>query len=114
MGIGNRPITHDSSVAAYNLHRVPVETIVVICLFCAAIAAVIGHTKNRSIGESFLIGALLGLIGVIIVLLLPNKAAPGMAKPGWYPDPAGTNSQRYRNGREWSDLPPRPAKGPLA
>ena len=55
MGIGNRPVTHDSSVAAYNLHRVPVETIVIICLFCAAIAAVIGHTKNRSIGESFLI-----------------------------------------------------------
>ena len=24
------------------------------------------------------------------------------------------NSQRYWNGREWSDPPPRPAKGPLA
>ena len=88
------------------------ETIVIVGLFCGAITAAIGHTKNRNVGAFFLLGALLGVIGVIIALFLPNASAPGMAKPGWYPDPEGTNSQKYWSGREWSDLPPRPAKGP--
>lgn len=86
------------------------ETLIVAWLFCGAVSAAIGHAKNRGVGESFLWGALLGLIGVIVVLCLPTNHA-GAAKPGWYADPAGTGSQRYWNGRQWSDLPPRPSQG---
>lgn len=90
--------------------RVNLQTIIIIWLFCGAVAAAIGHTKNRNVGASFLLGALLGVLGVIIVIFLPRKASPGMAQPGWYPDPEGTDSERYWNGSEWSDLPPRPTK----
>lgn len=96
---------------------VNLETAILLWLFCAAIAAAIAHTKNRNVGEGFLWGALLGVIGVIIVLFLSPKSKtplppgtpppPGAAKRGWYPDPAGTGKQRYWNGKDWSDLPPR-------
>jgi hypothetical protein len=90
---------------------VSLETLIVFWLFCAAISAAIGHAKNRNIGESFLWGALLGVIGVIVVLCLPTNLA-GAAKPGWYPDPSGNGGQRYWNGQQWSDLPPRPQPAP--
>lgn len=97
---------------------------ILIWLFCAAGAAAIAHVKNRNVGEGFLWGALLGGIGVIIVLCWSPKSKtspsaqpaplppgtpppPGAAKRGWYPDPAGTGLKRYWNGKEWSDLPPR-------
>lgn len=85
------------------------EAIILIWLLCAAVAAAIGHMKNRNVGESFLWGAVLGALGVVIVLFLPKGATPGMAKPGWYPDPMDDNRQKYWNGSEWSDLPSRPA-----
>jgi hypothetical protein len=44
------------------------ETVILIWLFCRAVAAAIAHTKNRSVGEGFLWGALLSVIGVIVVL----------------------------------------------
>jgi hypothetical protein len=94
------------------------ETVILLWLFSAAVAAAIAHTKNRNVGEGFLWGALLGVIGVIIVLCLPPPKSktplppgtpppPGAAKRGWYADPTGTGKQRYWNGKEWSDLPPR-------
>jgi predicted RNA-binding Zn-ribbon protein involved in translation (DUF1610 family) len=56
-------------------------TIIVICLVFGAITAAIAQKKNISVGEWFVIGALLGIFGVLIVLLqrprLP-KAPPGM------------------------------------
>jgi Protein of unknown function (DUF2510) len=90
---------------------VSLETMIVVWLFCGAVTAAIGHAKNRNVGESFLWGALLGVIGVIVVLCLSKN--PGAApKPGWYPDPADSGGQRYWNGGEWSDLPPRPKPAP--
>ena len=100
------------------------ETVILIWLFCAAVAAAIAHVKNRNVGEGFLWGALLGVIGVIIVLCLSPKSKtspsaepaplppgstppPGAAKRGWCPDPAGTGQQRYWNGKKRSELPPR-------
>lgn len=93
------------------------ETVILTWVFCGAVAAAIAHTKNRSVGEGFLWGALLSVIGVIVVLcwspisktpLPPGiPPPPGAAKRGWYPDPTGTGQQRYWNGKKWSDLPPR-------
>jgi Protein of unknown function (DUF2510) len=94
------------------------EIVILSWLFCAAIAAATTHTKNRNVGEGFLWGALLGVVGVIIVLCLPPPKSktplppdtpppPGAAKRGWYPDPTGTGKHRYWNGKKWSDLPPR-------
>ena len=55
--------------------------LIVLCLICGGIAALIGQKKNRPIGESFSLGALLGLIGIVVVICqkpgLP-QAPPGM------------------------------------
>ena len=57
------------------------ETLIVICLIFAAITAAVGQIKNLPVGQSFALGALLGIIGLIIVIVqrpgLP-KAPPGM------------------------------------
>ncbi len=56
-------------------------TIIVFCLIFGAITAAIGQKKNLPVAESFLLGALLGIIGLIIMIFrrpgLP-KAPPGM------------------------------------
>ncbi len=58
------------------------ETIIVVWLFCGAVTAAIGHAKNRNVGESFLWGAILGLIGVIVVaypkILLVRQSLVGI------------------------------------
>jgi ribosomal protein S27E len=84
------------------------ETVILLWLFCAAIGAAIAKSKNRNWTEGLLLGGLLGVIGVIIELFM---SAQGSVLPpsGWYPDPEGSDSQRFWNGREWGDLPPRPA-----
>jgi hypothetical protein len=57
------------------------ETLIVILLIFGAITAAIGQKKNLPVGQSFALGALLGIIGVVIVIVqrpgLP-KAPPGM------------------------------------
>ncbi|ETZ58189.1 hypothetical protein L838_0010 [Mycobacterium avium MAV_120709_2344] len=48
-------------------------------LICGLIAAAIGHSKNRGILGSFLLGALLNVIGIVVVAMLPSgvpKAPP--------------------------------------
>ncbi len=50
-------------------------------LICGGIAAIIGQKKNFNVAHSFLLGAVLGLIGVLIVAVQrPNlpKPPPGM------------------------------------
>jgi len=83
------------------------ETVILLWLFCAAIGAAIAKSKNRNWTEGLLLGGLLGVIGVIIEVFL-RAQAPGLPPSGWYPDPEGSSSQRFWNGREWGDLPPRP------
>lgn len=85
--------------------------LIVLCALCGGIACAINQSKNRSGGEGFLLGALLGIIGLIIVLCLPKLPAagassPALPPPGWYPDPAGPAQQRYWDGARWSDPPP--------
>ena len=55
--------------------------LIVYCLLCGVVAAVIGHRKNLSVGQSFALGAFLGPYGVASVVRekrgLP-KAPAGM------------------------------------
>jgi peptidoglycan/LPS O-acetylase OafA/YrhL len=77
------------------------------------IACAISQAKNRSGKEGFMWGALLGPIGIIVVLCQPKLAPPPEGAPpagsfGWYPDPrAPLVGERYMERSAWSDLPPR-------
>jgi hypothetical protein len=84
-------------------------TLIFLCALQGGIGCFICQAKNRPGYEGFLLGALLGPIGLIIVLCLPKLAPPPVGAPpaGWYPDPGQVAGERYWNGRAWSDLPPR-------
>jgi hypothetical protein len=91
-------------------------TLIMIWLFCGAIAAAIAHAKNQRVGVAFLWGSLLGIIGIIIVLCWqtihvnpPQPVMPMLPPPGLYPDPT-SGLQRYWDGRAWGDLPPEPQR----
>jgi hypothetical protein len=77
--------------------------VIVFWLFCAAASARIAHLKNIPISVGLLLGALLGLLGLVIMVCLPSnrKTVPGGPPPGWYPNPAGTGTSRYGNGQAW-------------
>ena len=64
--------------------------VIVFWLFCAAASARIAHLKNIPISVGLLLGALLGLLGLVIMVCLPShrKTARGGPPPGWYPNPA--------------------------
>lgn len=53
-----------------------VDVILFGLVFCGIVAACIAHVKHRSVIGWFFLGMLLGLIGILIVALLPS-AAPG-------------------------------------
>ena len=58
-----------------------IGTFIVIAVICGAIAAVIAQKKNFNVGHAFLLGAVLGVIGIFIVAVQrPNlpKPPPGM------------------------------------
>ena len=76
---------------------------IVMWLFFAAASARIAHLKNIPISVGLLLGALLGLLGLVIMICLPSnrKKAPDGPPPGWYPDPAGAGASRYWNGQAW-------------
>ena len=50
--------------------------IIVFCLICGVVAAVIGHRKNLSVSQSFALGALLGPQGVASVV----RDKPGLPR----------------------------------
>ena len=52
----------------------------VVGVICAVLAAVIARRKNRNVQEAVAVGAFLGVIGLLIVALLPSKAPAGMGK----------------------------------
>lgn len=55
-------------------------TLIAILLICGVVAAAIGQRKNLSVGGSFALGAILGIIGIAIVVF---------QKPGLPKAPAG-------------------------
>ena len=89
----------------------------------AILGGVIGYLlgRNKGLGTAgFWLGALLGCIGwLIVVLLKPASASPGAvptlagsaggpasagaAAPGWYPDPFRRFHHRYFDGSNWTD-----------
>jgi Protein of unknown function (DUF2510) len=77
--------------------------VIVFWVFLTAASGRIAYQKNLPISVGLLLGALLGLIGLIIVACLPAnpRTAPRGPPPGWYPDPAGSGSSRYWNGQAW-------------
>jgi hypothetical protein len=77
------------------------------------IACAITQSKNRSGYTGFVTGALLGIIGIIIVLCLP-KIPARTGSPGWYPDPLGRcGSERYWDGRCWDGRRLAPPLSPM-
>ena len=100
-------------------------TLVIVCVawfVCACIGGTIGRPKGRE-GAGFLLGLLLGIIGVAIAACLPDSTevaftktealrrsttvgpstfnpGPSTAPAGWYQDGPGL---RYFDGRDWTD-----------
>jgi hypothetical protein len=68
-------------------------------LFCAAIAAAIAHAKNRNVGEGFLWGALLGVVGVIIVICLPPPKSKTLLPLGAGVDPKWLEAEQVTEQR---------------
>jgi hypothetical protein len=96
--------------------------ILLLAALCGGIGCAINQAKNRSGGEGFALGFLLGLIGIIIVLCLPKLSSAEMPRawpsalppPGWYQDPADPTQHRWWDGQRWSDPPPTAPLPPAA
>ena len=71
------------------------------------VCCAINQAKNRSGRDGFFIGALLGPVGLIIVLCLP-KLAKVSTPAGWYALPGGV--ERYWDGQAWSSRCRRPTR----
>ena len=55
-------------------------TIVIIWLIWGLIAIPVGRPKGRPKGDSFMFGAVLGPLGLLLVAVLPGPAPKGMRK----------------------------------
>jgi len=75
---------------------------------CGVIGYLIGNNKDRA-ALGAVLGALLGVIGVIIIAVIPRKkdedfvgAPMDTAAPGWLTDPSHRHELRYWNGINWT------------
>lgn len=87
------------------------------------LGGVVTNQKGRGWGEGIALGAILGIIGLIIALCLKSQQPappavrsvpappppPQLPPAGWYPDPQG--NQRYWDGARWTAMPAPPASG---
>ncbi len=66
----------------------------------------ITSSKNRGFGVGFLLGGLLGLIGIIICACFKEDKLGGLTyRPqaaGWFDDPTGRFEARYYDGGRWT------------
>lgn len=72
---------------------------------CALVGGAITSGKGRGFAPGFFLGALLGLIGLIIAMVMREeklaRLTPAPAE-GWHPDPTGRFDRRYFDGRQWT------------
>ena len=96
---------------------IPIEYVIASAV-CAFVATAIGKSKGRGF-LGFVLGAFLGIIGVVIILLMKKATtatkvaeigspaaafAPPTRAPGaWWPDPMGRHQHRYFDGTRWTD-----------
>lgn len=82
------------------------------------LGAMIGRAKGRP-GTGAVLGFLLGIIGLIVIALLPARRyvvqpmamapapdplpAPPVVPAQWAPDPSGRHEQRWWDGKGWSE-----------
>lgn len=76
-------------------------------LVFGAIGAAIGSSKGQT-GTGLILGALLGIIGIIILLFMkprPQTCLAGHTSnvTGWHPDPYHRHELRYFDGISWRD-----------
>jgi hypothetical protein len=57
---------------------VELATLVVVLVWCGAIAGAIAHRKQRGFGTCFVLGLLLGIFGILWAVLIPPGAPAGM------------------------------------
>lgn len=78
-----------------------VAVIAFVALLCGFISAAVASSKGLSAGAYFVVGLLLGVIGIIIAAVA-SRAAPAPQPPGWYADPWGQALYRYYDGAQWT------------
>lgn len=55
---------------------ITLTAVIVVWLICGVIASIIGQSRGRRAGTSFLWGALLGIVGIVVVTVAPVRARP--------------------------------------
>lgn len=55
---------------------ITLTVVIAIWLVCGVIASIIGQSRGRGAGTSFLWGALLGIIGIVVVTVAPVRIRP--------------------------------------
>ena len=63
-----------------------------------AVGAAIGSNKGQG-GLGFVLGALLGVLGWVIVAVMAPAEQPAA---GWWPDPRSVHQLRYNDGKRWT------------
>lgn len=80
---------------------------VVLWLLFAFVAMLVGANKKAGPGGGFILGFLLGPLGVIITALsgeptVLSRIEARPESPGWWPDPLGRFDSRWFDGHRWS------------
>ena len=76
---------------------------IVIWLICGIITLLIGQKKNMGSIVAFALGALLGVIGIVIMLFLPSqlpKAPKGMYATGMYQSSPEGDAASHHSGAQ--------------
>lgn len=81
-----------------------VTLIIILWVLCGIASGMIASNKGLSFGAYFVLGLVLGVIGVIIALA--SKGTPAARRqvtaPGWYPCPYTNGVIRYHDGYQWT------------